>query len=350
MRIGLYGMPTAGKTYILRQIDFMKVESGSQLLRKYDPGFDNRSDEEKEKVRRTMASCLLTEKDLIMDGHYAFGDNVVFTEEDGFLYDVILYLYVDPEELQKRMQHSERNAKYLCYDTNAWQMREIEQLRSYCQSNNKDFYVIDNPPTNIFDDVGMILDFIKEIVNGFSCIALSQRCVEEILRKSSTDTITLMDGDKTLIEEDSSYIAYGYKTHLYDNNFYTGFQSWRQSKDFEQFTAIVPEDLSLHYTQRVLNAISQDTFVLSSGSSVVWTRLAKKLGIESFCGREMSAETKLFVVKALQENGKRVIAYGDGMNDYYMLKQANEGYLVSRRDGSISRSLRDMNLEEIIIV
>ena len=57
-------------TYILKQIDFMKVESGSQLLRKYDPGFDNRSGEEKEKVRRTMASCLLTEKDLIMDGHY----------------------------------------------------------------------------------------------------------------------------------------------------------------------------------------------------------------------------------------------------------------------------------------
>lgn len=350
MRIGLYGMPTAGKTYILNHIDFLKVEFGSQLLRRFDPEFDCRSDAEKETVRRTMASHLKMENNLIMDGHYMFGDKVVFTKEDGRLYDAILYLYVDPDELRERMLHSEKNAKYLDYDINCWQNREITELRAYCQANKKDFYVIDNPPKNIFDDITVILEFIKEVVGGFSCVSLAEKCTKEILRRCHTDKITLMDGDKTLIEEDSSSIAYGYKTHLYDNNFYTGYQSWRQSKDFEQFTADVPKNLSIHYTQRVLDVVTQNTFILSSGSSVVWTRIAEQLGIDSFCGREMSAETKLFVVKSLQEKGKRVIAYGDGMNDYYMLKQADEGYLVSRKDGSISRSLRKMNLEGIIIV
>ena len=33
MRIGLYGMPTAGKTYILDKVDFLEVMSGSVLLR-----------------------------------------------------------------------------------------------------------------------------------------------------------------------------------------------------------------------------------------------------------------------------------------------------------------------------
>ena len=34
MRIGLYGMPTAGKTYILDKVDFLEVMSGSVLLRR----------------------------------------------------------------------------------------------------------------------------------------------------------------------------------------------------------------------------------------------------------------------------------------------------------------------------
>jgi len=343
-------MPTAGKTFILNQIDFLKVESGSRLLRKVDPIFDSRTDSAKENVRRTLANLLKMENNLIMDGHYMFGDKVVFTEEDGLLYDAILYLYVDPEELKKRMLHSEKNAKYLDYDVSCWQNREISELRAYCHANYKDFFVIDNPPTNIFDSITEVLGFIKEVANGFSCVSLAKRCVKEILRKCQADTITLMDGDKTLIEEDSSSIAYGYKTHLFDNNFYTGYQSWKQSKDFEQFSTDVSEDLPIHYTQRVLAAVTQNTCILSSGSNVVWTRIANKLGIESFCGREMSAETKLFVVKSLQEKGKRVIAYGDGMNDYYMLKQADEGYLVSRKDGSVSRSLRRMSLEGIVIV
>lgn len=33
MRIGLYGMPTSGKTHILDRIDFFEVLVGSKLLR-----------------------------------------------------------------------------------------------------------------------------------------------------------------------------------------------------------------------------------------------------------------------------------------------------------------------------
>ena len=41
MRIGLYGMPTAGKTYILDKVDFLEVMSGSVLLREICPTFDS---------------------------------------------------------------------------------------------------------------------------------------------------------------------------------------------------------------------------------------------------------------------------------------------------------------------
>ena len=59
MRIGLYGMPTAGKTYILDRIDFIDVIVGSRLLREYDPDFDRRDESGKEKDRREVAELLL---------------------------------------------------------------------------------------------------------------------------------------------------------------------------------------------------------------------------------------------------------------------------------------------------
>ena len=59
---------------------------------------------------------------------------------------------------------------------------------------------------------------------------------------------------------------------------------------------------------------------------------------------------KFFITKKLQEAGKTVIAYGDGMNDYYMLKKADVGYLIPKEDGTISRSLKGKNLGGVDIV
>jgi soluble P-type ATPase len=64
----------------------------------------------------------------------------------------------------------------------------------------------------------------------------------------------------------------------------------------------------------------------------------------------MSADTKFFIAKFLHEADREVIAYGDSLNDYFMLKQADQGYLVSRQNGSISRSLNGRNLGGIKLV
>ncbi len=57
MRIGLYGMPTAGKTHILNKIDFIEVANGSKLLREYDPDFDIRDTKrEGKKAERRLLS------------------------------------------------------------------------------------------------------------------------------------------------------------------------------------------------------------------------------------------------------------------------------------------------------
>ena len=94
MRIGIYGLPTSGKTCVLCCVDFMESISGSSFLRQYDPQFDEQPEYIKEEDRKAIAKILLTKEHFIMDGHYAFGSNVVFTEDDGRLYDTFIYLFL----------------------------------------------------------------------------------------------------------------------------------------------------------------------------------------------------------------------------------------------------------------
>lgn len=350
MRIGLFGMPTAGKTHILDRIDFMEGVVGSRLLREYDPDFDTRDEAGREQDRKAVAQLMTEKETFIMDGHYAFGDEIAFTEDDGEMYDVFLYLYISPEIIKDRMAASEKNRKYLKYNIAEWQSMEIAGLRKYCQDNGKDFYVLDNPPDNCFEDVSGIIGFIRGIANGYSCASYAKECADHIIKKSRSDTIVLLDGDKTLTIEDSSGTVFGYKTHLYDGNFYTGYQAWKQNEEFKQYSFDDLNEMPVHFNETVKNAITKDTFILTSGHERIWRFIAKQLGLDFFYGVQMSAETKFFITKHLQEAGKRVIAYGDGMNDYFMLKQADEGYLIAKRDGTISRSLKGRDMEGLIIV
>ena len=350
MRIGLYGMPAAGKTYILNQIDFIETAAGGRLLRECDPDFDSRDETGRETARKAFAKKMAQKESFIMDGHYAFGSETAFTEDDGRMYDAFLYLYISPEILKTRMESSEKNRKYLRYDIEKWQDDEIVSLREYCHRHNKDFYVIDNPLENSFSDVSEVVRFIRDIVSGYSCVAYAKKCTNEILKQSHSEIILLFDGDKTLTKEDSSNAVFGYKTHLYDGNFYTGYQAWRQSEEFKQYRFPAEDKMSVRINEIVRKQIGEASFILTSGHERVWNYIAGQLNIPYFGGMEMSAETKFFITKRLQEAGKTVIAYGDGMNDYYMLKQADKGFLVTKSDGSISKSLKGKNVEGLIFV
>lgn len=350
MRIGLYGMPTAGKTYIMDQIDFLDVFVGSHILREYDPDFDKRDEAGREKDRKEVAEIMSSRKTFIMDGHYAFGDEVAFTEEEGEMYEVYLYLYIDPSILESRIARSEKNQKFIGLDVGEWQQREINGLRSYCHKHNKDFYVIDNPPENKSEDTDNVIEFIRDISDGYSCAAFAKRCADEIIKVATGETVILLDGDKTLTTEDSSNAVFGYTTHLYDGNFYTGYQAWKQKREFECYEIPNLEEMPVSINETVRGSLNENSFILTSGHKKIWNYIANRLGIPFFCGTEMSAETKLYITKHLQDAGKKVVAYGDGMNDYYMLKQADEGYLIAKKDGSISRSLKCCDLEGLTIV
>lgn len=355
MRIGLYGLPTAGKTFILDAVRNFDVLEGSCLLKKLAPDFHSLSADDKKFVRKQLATNLKEKDGFIMDGHYSFGNEVVFTEEDGELYDAILYLYVEPSILRRRLKKSVRNRKYLVFDIGKWQMFEIKSLRQYCHEHNKDFYVLDNPERGYFSDISIVKDFLDSIMTGYSCLTYAKECADCISEEIKAEEICLTDGDKTLTIEDSSSVL-GYKTHSFDGNFYTGFQAWRHAREMTGFlrnidwTSCPCGELGVHFNHSVIGKITMPCVILTAGYYGIWKELADTLKMPMYCGEQMSAETKYYITKFLQDKGYRIVAYGDSMIDYYMLKQADEGYLVAKSDGTLSRSLKYMNMEGVSIV
>ena len=349
MRLGLYGLPAAGKTYILDRINGIKVFHGSDMLFDLDKDFHNTDENGRKAVRKELANSLLKENNFIMDGHYSFGDNVVFTKEDGKLYDAFLYLYIEPRVLKSRMEKSSKNIKYLKYDIKKWQNNEIEKLREYCHENNKDFYVIDNQDLGYFDDIYTVLKFIYAVSDGFSCVNFAKEAANDILSMSNFTDITLTDGDRTLIKEDSSSLV-GYKTNIFDGNFYTGFQSFVHHENMMKYTnASKKLPISeITYNDFVLKHMDNG-FVLTSGQPDIWKNISEKIKRPVFFGNQMSSDTKFFITKFLQKN-RNVRAFGDSMNDYFMLKRADEAFLIAKPTGEISSSLKNRNLEGIQIV
>lgn len=352
MRIGLYGLPTAGKSYVLSAVKNIDVFSGSSLLKGIAPDFHDLSEKKKADVRTQLAWQLKEKDKFIMDGHYSFGDNVVFTEADGQLYDTFLYLYVAPEIISKRMGKSIRNSKYLQYDIDKWQKFEIESLRDYCHANNKDFYVIDNPEKGFFTDISIILEFIDSIACGYSCVNYAREVASEIPNDA---VISLIDGDKTFIKEDSSSVL-GYSTHLFDGNFYSGFQAWRHSREltdylrFSGYSGTSIEDMNFTLNENVYERIEGRSVILTTGHYGTWKQIAEKYSIPLYYGSRMCSDTKFYITKFLQENGCRIVAFGDSMNDYFMLKQADSAFLVRKKDGSVSSSLSGRDLEGLEFV
>lgn len=349
MRLGLYGLPAAGKTYILDRINGIKVFHGSDMLFDFDKDFHNTDENGRKTVRKELANSLLKKDDFIMDGHYSFGDNVVFTKEDGKLYDAFLYLYIDPQVLKSRMEKSSKNIKYLKFDIEKWQNTEIEKLREYCHEHNKDFYVIDNQDLGYFDDIDTVLKFIYAVSDGFSCVNFAKKTADNILSMSDFTDITLTDGDRTLIREDSSSLI-GYKTNIFDGNFYTGFQSFVHHANMMEYTdASKKLPISeITYNDFVLKHMDNG-FILTSGQPDIWKNISEKIKRPVFFGNQMSADTKFFITKFLQRN-RKVRAFGDSMNDYFMLKRADEAFLIAKPTWEISSSLKNRNLEGIHIV
>lgn len=329
----------------------IKVINGSAELNKLSHGrFSALDESEKNRLRVEYARRLYEmEGALISDGHYAFPEKIVFTEADANAYDVFLYLYCEPQIIRERLRASDKNARFSDISTenlSRWQRFEIERLRDECHKRNKDFYVVNNTSSEELNG------FIQRIENGFSSFELAKNIAGQIksVYPEPCD-ICICDGDKTLIKQDSFRLcSNNYVTNAFDGDFYTGFQSVRFDNEVRGLKYNFEKVNSIETNERMYNeAISMNYFVISSGIGLLWEKISEKFGLKNVIADTLiSADTKYFIVKLLQEDGYMVTAYGDSKNDLYMLKQSNRAYLnIEER---ISKSLCNTDTSGINLI
>lgn len=354
MRIAVYGLPSSGKTTLIEKIPNVTAIAGRETLDRLSDGkFSDMEEDEKRRIRVLYTRYLLELEDeiIVSDGHYSFLDNVVFTPDDGDIYDVFFYLYCKPDELLQRFSQSEKNKKYsnLSEETlKQWQEFEIESLRKECHRRNKDFYVISD-----YNQTTLFYRFFDLIVNGYSVVADARIIVEKINSMYPdiySRELCIVDGDKTVIEQDSFRFCYEGKTTVFDGDFYTGYQSYLFSKEIEAINSIPDCINKIKLNDDVWDMINDKQYVvLSSGITIVWKKLKEIFGLAEVIASPMiSADSKYYIVKFLKEKGYRIIACGDSKNDYYMLKEADMGYL--KIGSKISRSLSNTDITGITLL
>lgn len=236
MKIALYGMPCAGKSTLMDRITDAKVINGSQELRRICGGsFLELSEEEKHQVRIKYTEYIngLNDEVIVSDGHYSFMETVAFTEADGELYDIFIYLYCSPENLKERYALSEKNGKFAGESIESlrqWQEFEINNLREECHRRNKDFYVVSDNE----EEQNKFFDFLSLLREGFSSYDLATDICNQIMEQfNKQDILYMVDGDKTIIIQDSYRFCCNGKTKIFDGDFYTGYQSFLFEKELQ---------------------------------------------------------------------------------------------------------------------
>lgn len=186
---------------------------------------------------------------------------------------------------------------------------------------------------------------IHSINDGYSSFELAKNLVSEIIQKYPEPChIHLVDGDKTVVVEDSFRLCCEHKTKVFDGDFYTGYQSYCFAKETEGLQYDFSKLSSVTLNNDAWNRVKKEKYiVLSAGITVLWDKLSSLLGFTTvFANPLISADTKYYVTKLLRAQGYTITAYGDSKNDLYMLKEADNGYLyIGKR---ISRSLLNSDL------
>lgn len=365
MRIVLYGLPCAGKDYLLSKMSFINHIKGSEWLNSIcNNKFRELPEDEQDCLRKEFIKHVssIEYEDVIVDGHYAFPEGesyrVVFTESDGECYDVFAYLDTPVEIVYERIQNSEKNTPYsklTVEDLQAWRDYEVQAIFKEVLKRGKEFLLFDN-------DLEGIIEFTKGLITGTIQTApvVSRKHANRIRKAAgSKNTIILSDGDKTLTIADltkSVPVPEEFKVHnVFDGDRYSTYQFWKARQTHAKLDDLEerygPAIAGMELDKSVLEDLDEiDAFkvVVTAGLEDLWARAAALTGvIDMAVGSDskglsnMSQLGKAYLARYLKEAGFRVLALGDNMVDYYMLLEADRGYVIAhaKKNASLQKTL-----------
>lgn len=376
MKIALYGISRCGKDYLITKIvellaTHIKHFKGSETLRrlakeKFNSAFVDLLPEQQLKLREALIDILLLEEreysNIIVDGHYAFPNNIggfdiVFTNADKNLYDVFVYVNKSPHLIRSNSEHSDRVQwkEYLTDELNIekWQHFEMEQLKRECDSAGKPFIVVD-------DDTSTTIEFLRNLITETILVHPQKiaRAIFDDLKSQLVDTkevvltdcdCTLSIGDITKYFIENAGIDNQKIKNIFKGDHYTIYQFYRmhhylsRTDDYPNLVyqasmRMIPfepliSDLKIVKATKIVIAIT-------TGLGESWAVINRKfqfadtvvgyspnncIGLLNYY---ISAEVKGELVKLIRSAGKHVIAFGDSLVDLEMMKRANRSILI----------------------
>ena len=373
MKIGVYGVSRAGKSYLISKvIETMDIKSinGSERLSAISgvsiENFKKLHKNEKEFCRRRLINQLKKEfehDNLIIDGHYCFLSNsnkeyeVVFTDEDLSFYDVFIYLDTPSDIILERFRNSSgfrRNLQITQDEIDKWKEFEIKELKKQCKNANKELIIVDD---NLEENINWIKLILENNIRT-SSLAIAKDILDTYKYElDKYENILLLDCDKTLSINDSTIDFFKYVNFdkkLLKNTFsgdrYSLFQLNRiasqysilNRKTYDKYCKKVAKE-SIILADDTIKLLKKDfsdflSIGITSGIKDIWVNVSEQINFPdiiiggSYLPDDrilISDEVKRIVAKQLREQGKYIVALGDSMIDIPMLIEANEGYIVA---------------------
>ena len=355
MKYAIYGISCCGKdTFIKKLLESGKFEGyehpkGSEslntiALNSFGKNFKELSVSEKEDIRAEYAQKLMQKENIFADGHYCFPKDgkyeIVFTKKDTECYDSFFYLKAKPEDVKNRIASSVKNQKFVCLsasDIDAWQKKEISELRDICFKINKDFIVLDS-------DFKSTIVFIEAYTTNYkTCNSYQQatRLAEICKSKASRKKIALFDCDRTIVKEDTGtdyFKANGASLEkvkeIFADDIYSQYQFWKYNQLHKNFT-VRPSTNQFHFNTLVIEKISElrnnGYFIVgvTSGISAIWQQIFREHDIvdlmvssDETLGITISDFVKGYLAQNIAHDHE-VFACGDSLTDIYMLEAAS---------------------------
>ncbi|KAJ6115266.1 hypothetical protein N7486_001044 [Penicillium sp. IBT 16267x] len=392
--VGLYGLPGAGKTFLLDKlkrsvVDFLFFD-GSRLIGAVTPGglesFHTLPEAEKVKQReramgRIKQGCHDFGKSAIVAGHAMLWPDgemtyqLICTQADLDSYTHIVYLEVPAGVIAEHRRNDQRGRPAASVAHLAqWQAAEKRYLRYVCRLHDILFITV-TPHESLNEQISALLGDFHSHTEDLNT-KLAESHIDEMFNNGSDtpETVLVLDADKTLAPQDSgalfwkllppspegddvfplktlfrsplqySYTAFRQATLLYEEA--------RNDEEYEaccqqvaSMVEIYPEFVNLLYSLKVhMRAV-----VLTCGLRRVWELVLGRAGLSAVQviggGRlsdkiVMTPALKASLVKQLRFfHNAYVWAFGDSPVDLDMLKAANKAIVVAGNELSRSTTM-----------